>query len=90
MQAAFPEFTPTYAFLNRELDILASELHELATQTDQQITLEEAETAHLHLNSILRHYVLATRAAGFRSAADLPSTPPPTSTCPPPSTPTSR
>ena len=41
MPAAFPEFTPTYAFLNKELDILASELHELATQTDQQITIEE-------------------------------------------------
>ena len=54
MQGVFPEFSPTYAFLNRELDILASELHGIATQTDHKITLEEAETAHLHLNAVLR------------------------------------
>ena len=76
MQGYHPEFIPTYTFVNKELEILAADLQDLATQTDQQITLEEAEAAHLHLNQILRQFILAARVAGFKTPDHVPSTPP--------------
>ena len=87
MHGLFPEFVPTYKFLNTELHIIAEELQEIATRTDYKITLEEAEAAHTYLNSILKHYVLAARTAGFRTTEE-PSTPPPSTparVCPTPS-----
>lgn len=56
------DFLPTYRFINTELDIIASDLADLAVNTDTKITFEEARQAHLYLNVILRHYILAARA----------------------------
>ena len=42
MHGLYPEFIPTYKFLNTELKITAEELEEIATRTDYKITLEEA------------------------------------------------
>ncbi|KAL0027952.1 hypothetical protein WJX79_005527 [Trebouxia sp. C0005] len=69
---------PDHNFVNSEAEILASDLADIAVNTDQKITFQQAQQAHLHLNVILRHFILAARAAGH--AAELsPSTPPPTS-----------
>ena len=62
------EFLPTYKFLGSELAIIASDLADIAISTDTKITYQEAQQAHLHLNVILRHYVLAARAAGHAAA----------------------
>lgn len=73
------EFLPSYRFCNKELEITAADLTDIAVTTDTKITFEEAQQAHLHLNVILRHYILAARAAGHAAAAELPaSTLPPT------------
>ena len=72
------EFFPNYNFINSELEILASYLADIAINTNQKITLEQAQQAHLQLNIILRHFILAARAAGHATSAELPpSTPPP-------------
>ena len=72
------EFLPSYRFCNKELEIIAADLADIAITTDTKITFEEAQQAHLHLNVILRHYILAARATGHAAAAELPpSTPPP-------------
>ena len=72
------EFWPSYSFCNKELEIIAFDLADIAISTDTKITFEEARQAHLHLNVILRHFILAARAAGFAAAAELPpATPPP-------------
>ena len=57
----YREFLPTYEFINKELEIIAADLADIAVNTDTKITFEEAQKAHLHLNVILRHYVLAAR-----------------------------
>ena len=73
------EFLPSYKFCNKELEIIAADLADIAVTTDTKITFEEARQAHLHLNVILRHYILAARAAGHAAVAKLlASTPPPT------------
>ncbi|DBB06834.1 TPA: hypothetical protein ACH3X3_009494 [Trebouxia sp. C0006] len=73
------EFLYTYRFINKELEIIASDLADIAVNTNTKSTFEEAQQAHLHLNVILRHYILAARAAGHATTAELPaSTPPPT------------
>ncbi|DBA97793.1 TPA: hypothetical protein ACH3X3_012665 [Trebouxia sp. C0006] len=73
------EFLPSYKFINTELEIIAADLRDLAVNTNTKITFEEAQQAHLHLNAIFRHFILAARAAGHAAATELPdSTPPPT------------
>ena len=65
MPAAAREFLPNYNFVNSELEILASDLADNTINTNQNITFEQAQQAHLHLNVILRHFILAARAAGL-------------------------
>ena len=78
MPAAARKFLPSYSFCNKELEFIASDLVDITIITDTKVTYEEARQAHLHLNVILKHFVLATRAAGFAAAAEVPpSTPPP-------------
>ena len=54
MPDAAREFLPTYSFCNKELEIIASDLADIAVNTCTKITFEEAQQAHLHLNVILR------------------------------------
>ena len=55
------EFPGSYAFICKELEIIVADLFELATKTDQQITIAQAKVAHTHLNYILKQLMLATR-----------------------------
>ena len=66
------EFLPSYRFCNKELEIIASDLADIAVNSDTKIPFEEAQQARLHLNVILRHYILAARAAGHAAAASYP------------------
>ena len=43
------------------LSLVSGDLYDIATQTDQQISRQQAEECHLHLNSILRQLMLAIR-----------------------------
>lgn len=43
------------------LSLISGDLYDIATQTDEKLTLAQAEAAHQHLNPILRHLILATR-----------------------------
>ena len=75
-----PEHWQKYSFVCKELEIISADLFDLATQSDQQITLAEAKTAHTHLNSILKQLILATRVSGaaYLGQEELtPSTPAP-------------
>ena len=53
------EFTANYKFVCKELEILSSDLYEIATQIDKQTTLEEVGICYNHLQSILRQLILA-------------------------------
>ena len=76
MKSTPRELLPSYNFVNSELEILASGLADIAINTNQKITLEQAQQVHLQLNIILRHFILAARAAGHATSVELPPSTP--------------
>lgn len=50
-----------YQTVVRALSLVYDNLYDIAFQTDEKITLAQAEAAHQHLNCVLRQLILATR-----------------------------
>ncbi len=57
-----------YQTVVRALSLVSGDLSDIATQTQERMTLAQAEAAHQHLNSILRQLILASVSHGHSTA----------------------